>query len=370
MLDEFLYERIADVRDWASVPAVIQAAQQAHVLHQESGPLDLTVQELANKPDVRAKLERILIADGYLRTEIVHSEHFNWARITDRNGYDVGITKVKADFVHSDADWWQRAWSDGAVIGEVMYDEKADRWVLDISMRIDDPATGKPAGVLQAALSIASIQGIADRYRERGYGERITVADRNGLLIAETGSGHSRARLMNERVSLRTNESDARRVAFEADNSSRVVEEGWTTEYSRTAGGEIYANVARGSRFPGFEWVVIVQSDRSGAFSGIDTVLDRVNAWRRTYAGILGGGFLVIALLAGVVAWWMADRISRPIRYLSATAVQMSQGRMTGAVQLDTNDELSEVADALERIRRLVQKAVRVLREQRRGSKR
>ena len=63
----------------------------------------------------------------------------------------------------------------------------------------------------------------------------------------------------------------------------------------------------------------------------------------------------------------MAGRIAQPIRYLRTVAVQMSQGRATGAVQLETNDELSEIARALERMRRTVQMAVRIMRERRRS---
>ena len=367
-LDEFLHERIADVRGWASGPTVIHAVQQAHVLHEKSGLLNLPVEELSNALRGRTNLGQFPIADGYLRAEIARSEYFDWILLTDRNGYNVVVTNVKSDFVHSDEDWWRRTWSDGALISEVKFDQRMDRWAIDVSMRIDEPATGKPVGVLQTALSIASIQDIADRYRERGHGERITVADDDGLLVAETNSRHSSVRLMNEKFNLRTRVNDARQAAFAADHSSRVIKDGWITEHSRTAGGEFYGDVTRGFRFPGFDWVVIVQSRRFGASSGIDAALQKIGAWRRDYAGILGGSFLVIALLAGGIVWWTAGRISRPIRYLRATAVQIGQGRVTGAVQLDTNDELSEVADALERIRRILRMALRGLRERRPGS--
>ena len=368
-LDEFLHERIADVRGWASGPTVIHAAREAHLVHEKSGLFNLTVEELENKLEVRKSLGQFPVADGYLRAEIARSEYFDRILFTDRNGYNVVVTSVSSDFVQSDEDWWQRAWSDGAVIGsEATYDREMERWAIDISMRIDDPTTGKPVGVLQASLSIAMVKDIADRYRERGYGEQITVADHKGLLLAETSSQHSHSRLMNEKFNLRGSEVDARQAAFEADHSGQVIEGGRTMEYSRTADGEFYADLTRGFRFPGFNWVVIVQNGGIGAAFGINAALEKVGAWRRTYAGILGGSFLVIALLAGGIAWWMAGRISRPIRYLRATALRISQGRVTDAVQLDTNDEFSEVAHALERIRRTVRLAVRVLRERRTGS--
>ena len=367
-LDRFLHERIADVHGWASAPTVLHAAQQAHVLREESGLLDLTAEALENRLADPVNLGRFSVADGYLRSEIARSEHFDWMRFTDRNGIDVVVTDARPAFVHHDAGWWQRAWSDGAAIDQVAYDEETALWWIDISMRIDEPATGNPVGVLQTALSLVSIQDLADRFAARGHGERITVADHDGLIVAETGSGHSHTRLMNENVSLRLDGTDTRQAAFKGDSSGHVIDGEWTTEYSRTADEALYADVARGSRFPGFEWVVIVQSGASGAFFSIDPLLEIVGAWRRTYAGILGGSLLVIALVSGCVVWWMASRISSPVRYLRATAVEMSKGRLGGAVRLDTNDELSEVADALERMRRIVQRAVHLLREQRRGS--
>ena len=368
-LDEFLHERIADVRGWASGPTVIHAAREAHLAHEELGLLSLTVEELENKFKVSKGIGRFPVADGYLHAEIVRSKYFYRILFTDRNGYNVAVTGASPDFVQSDEDWWQRAWSDGAVIGsEATYDRETDRWGIDISMRIDDPTTGKPVGVLQASLSIAVVKDIIDRYRERGYGEQITVADHRGLLLADTSSQHSHTRVMNEKFNLRDRVVDARQAAFGADHSGRVIEGGQIMEYSRTSSGEFYADLARGSRFPGFNWVVMVQTEGIGAASGINAALEKVGAWRRTYADILGGSFLVIALLAGGIVWWMAGRISHPIRYLRATALRISQGRVTDAVQLDTNDEFAEIARALERIQRIMRQAVRALRERRKGS--
>ena len=366
LLDAHLLERVADVRGWASAPSVLHAVQQANASREVSGLPNPAAEALES--EVRGSLGRFPVADGYLHGEVADSKDFDWIRVTDRNGLDVVATGVRSEFVHSGEDWWQRAWSDGAAIEEVTYDEKADRWTIGVSMRIDDPATGRPVGVLQAALNLASIHDITDRFREHGHGERITVADHDGLLLAETASEHSNARLMNDKVNLRMNENDARRAAYEDDRWGQVIEDGWATEYSRSAGDEFYADATRGARYPGFDWVVIVQSRQFGAPSGIDAGQETVGAWRRTYAGILGAGFLVIALLAGGVTWWMADRVSRPIRHLHAAAVQMSQGRTTGTLRLDTNDELSEVADAFERIRRIIRQAVRVLHERQKGS--
>ena len=368
-LDDFMRERIADVQGWASGPAVISAARQAHSVHEKSGLLALSVEELEGKFQIRKTLGRFPIADSHLRAEIARSRHFDRVLFTDRNGYNVVVTNVSSDFVQSDEGWWQRAWSDGFAVSTVQYDESMGTWAIDISVRIDDPATENPVGVMQAALSIALLQEITDQYREQGAGERITVVDSEGLLLAETSSEHSSARIMNEKVNVRDAETDARRAVFGTERSGQVLDDERVTGYSRTAGGEFYADLTRDFRFPGFHWGVVVQSAGSGALagSGIRAAVAKAGDWRRFFAGILGVSLLVLILLVVGIGWRMAVRITQPIEYLRGVTQQMSQGNATGAVHLETNDELSEIANSLERMRRTLHLAVRILRERKRS---
>ena len=369
-LDDFMRERIADVQGWASSPTVVSAARLAHSVHEKSGLLARSVEELEQKFQIRKSLGRFPIADSYLRAELARSRHFDRVLFTDRNGFNVVVTNVSSDFVQSDEGWWQRAWNDGFALSSVQYDESMAAWAIDISVRIDDHATEHPVGVMQAALSIALLQEIADRYMGQGDGERISVVDSQGLLLAETSSEHSSARIMNEKVNVREGKADTRRAVFGAERSGQVVDNAWVTGYSRTAGGDFYADLTRDFRFPGFDWGIIVQSKGSGALvgSGIEAVAAKVEAWRKMLAAILGGSLVVLTLLAIGVGRRMASRMARPIDYLRTISQQLSQGKATGAVQLDTNDELSEIARALDRMRRTMHLAVRILRERKRSA--
>lgn len=370
-LDDFMRERIADVRGWASVPTVIAAARQAHSAHEQAGLLDLTPEEIEKRFQVRKSLGRFPIADSFLQAEIFRSEHFDRVLFTDRNGYNVVTTSISSDFVQSDENWWQRAWSDGFTLSQVLYDESLGSWSVDISVRIDDPATDNPVGVMQAALSITLIQAITDRYPGREDGERVTVVDSEGLLLAETSSDHSGARIMNERVNVRDGEDDVRKVVFEAEPSGHVAEGEWVTGYSRTASGEFYADLTSDFRFGGFDWGVVVQSGEGGGFStGIEAVTDRIGAWRGNYAAILGGGALVLGLVIGLIGWWVARRLSRPIRDLHAMTMEVSLGTSNSEVKLATNDELSEIADAFDRMRRSLLLAVRMAHNRNAGTPR
>ena len=370
-LDDFMRERIADVRGWASVPTVIAAARQAHSAHEQAGLLDLTPEEIEKKFQVRKSLGRFPIADSFLQAEIFRSEHFDRVLFTDRNGYNVVTTSISSDFVQSDENWWQRAWSDGFTLSQVLYDESLGSWSVDISVRIDDPATDNPVGVMQAALSITLIQAITDRYPGREDGERVTVVDSEGLLLAETSSDHSGARIMNERVNVRDGEDDVRKVVFEAEPSGHVAEGEWVTGYSRTASGEFYSDLTSDFRFGGFDWGVVVQSGENGGFStGIEAVTERIGAWRGNYAAILGGGALVLGLVIGLIGWRVARRLSRPIRDLHAMTMEVSLGTSNSEVKLATNDELSEIADAFDRMRRSLLLAVRMAHNRNAGAPR
>ena len=364
-LDEFMRERIADVQGWAASPTIVSAARQAHSVHEKSGLLARSMEDLEENFQIRKSLGRFPIADSYLRAELARTRYFDRVLFTDRNGYNVVVTNVSSDFVQSDEGWWQRAWNDGFALGTVQYDESMGTWAIDVSVRIDDPATENPVGVLQAALGIALIQDITDRYIEHDATRRITVVDSHGLLLAETSSDHSSARIMNEKVNVRDAEADARRAVFGAERSGQVVDDAWVTGYGRTAGGDFYSDLTRDFRFPGFNWGVIVQSGGSGALVGseLEAVAAKVGAWRKVLAAILGGSLVAVILVVLAMGSWMAARMVRPIDYLRSITRRMSEGKATGTVQLDTDDELSEIAGALDRIRRTMHLAVRILRE-------
>ena len=55
----------------------------------------------------------------------------------------------------------------------VEFDESAGIWSIDISVRIDDPASGRSLGVMKAVLGVSLIQEVADKAEH----ERATLHD-------------------------------------------------------------------------------------------------------------------------------------------------------------------------------------------------
>ena len=253
-LDEFMRERIADVQGWALGPTVISAARQAHSVHEKSGLLALTVEEIEEKFQIRKSLGRFPIADSYLRAEIARSKHFDRILFTDRNGYNVVVTNVSSDFVQSDEGWWQRAWSDGFAISTVQYDESMGAWAIDISVRTrrsGDRESGR--GDAGGAERRAAFRRLPISTPNRAAGSASRWSTVKVCFSRKTSSEHSSARIMNEKVNVRDGEADARQAVFGAERSGQVIDDEWVTGYSRTAGGELYADLTRDFRFPGIQ---------------------------------------------------------------------------------------------------------------------
>ncbi len=146
----------------------------------------------------------------------------------------MALTNPTSDFVQSDEEWWQRAWSSGLSVGEIEFDESAGVLGLDLSVRIQDPGTGASIGVLKAVVSIRFVQAFADRLAfrlsapgqllhaqlaaARTHGDsrpadpaetgfHLLVGSADGQLIAETRSRHARGRIMQPEINLLSGES-------------------------------------------------------------------------------------------------------------------------------------------------------------------
>ena len=162
-IDAFLLSRIIEAKAWASSPVVLDAARAGYERHVREDLPNLTVDEIEDRFLTRKSLGVSPQANAYLMRQIASSPYFAEVFFTDSNGFNVGLTNSTSDFVQSDEDWWQEAWSDFLSIGEIGYDDSAGVWSIDISVRLDDPATGELLGVMKTVLAIDSVQHIADQ---------------------------------------------------------------------------------------------------------------------------------------------------------------------------------------------------------------
>lgn len=204
--------------------------------------------------------------------------------------------------LQSDEGWWQQAWHRGVHVGEVEYDESAAVWSVALSLRIDDPDNGAPLGVLKSILTLSAVQNAADRAEDtlREEGD-VQIADREDRLIADTGSGHAHARIMQEGIGLDGGEALA--SALEGGDPAGLISgDHLLSAFARTSGGALYDTVAPG--FPGLGWTVVVRETThrmEGELAVLIQIRNALEEWRlllaAILAGIAGAGILLAVVL-------------------------------------------------------------------------
>ena len=350
-LDEFLIDRITEAKAWASAPAVVGAARSAHERHVAGGLVGTPVEVLEERFHARKSLGTFPLADRYLRRQIAASPFFAEVFFTDRNGFNVALTGPTSDFVQSDEAWWQNAWSRELSVGEIAYDDSAGVWSVEISIRIDDPETRAPLGVMKSVLAIEPVQHIADRAAQNLPGGRVEVTTGTGTLIAETMSGHARDRIMNPEVDLREQGVASVRRAFGGDRAGFSTDPDWITGYARTGGRETYATVTE--RFSGFDWIVIVQrplaeiEEPLSALRAIENALDR---WRSMLGFGLGAVALVCIFVTVVQSASVARRLCASLQAVRELAERTARGESVAPAAIARPEEMVQVNEAVHRL--------------------
>ena len=350
-LDSFMLERISDAVTWASAPIIVEATKKAAVLHREQGLTEMSINDIEARFQTTKSLNVSPLANSYLSGQIKRSEHFGEAFFTDRNGFNVALTNPTSDFVQRDENWWKSAWENGVSVGEVEFDESAGIWSVDISVRIDDPQSGRSLGILKAVLGVSLIQQVADAGAQGIDGGSVTVVNGDGLLLAETSSGHARSRIMSETVNFRKSSDDDIRNIFGNQRNGYVLGKQLVMGYSHSAGAEMYKTVV--DRFQGFNWVVLVKQPTDIALApirGLNDIRGSLERSQRNIVYVLGSVIAGVFVLAIIIAGLLARGIIRPLMELREHAEAVSKGDLVRKMKIDSNDEIGDVARALDRL--------------------
>lgn len=351
-LDAFMLERISDVVVWASAPIIVQAAKAAAEAHQKVGLVEQSIEEVEARFKNRKSLNVSPAANRFLIQQIRRSPHFGEVFFTDKNGFNTALTNPTSDFVQRDENWWKTAWENGISVGEVEFDDSAGIWSVDISVRIDDPASGRSLGVMKAVLGVSLIQEVADNGALDIPGGSVTVLSSGGLLLAETASKHDKKRIMVDSVNLRKSTDAAIQEVFSARNRGYVLGSNSVLGYAKSAGPELYRTIV--TRFPGFNWSVIVQQPKSIALAPIDglsAVQASLENSKRQMLVILALVVIAVFILAIFVAGMLSKAITRPLLDLRELADAVSKGDTSRTITVSSDDEIQDVAQAFERMR-------------------
>ena len=341
--------RAAETR--ARHPRLRRAALERGESNERAGLTELTTEDIERAAQTHESLhahdEATAVLKGWVEGDEAVAEIF----FTDRHGFNVAASGRTSDFVQSDEAWWQAAWGHGIEVGDAGYDESAGVWSIDMSVRMEHEAQGRPVGVMKNVIDLAWLQETADEMARSSNGGRAYIAQASGMLIAETSSAHAEGRVGNPKVSI-AQEEPSTEHAFGGERSGVGEERGdWITGFARTRSES------------GVDWVVIVQQRRN-AGQGAAGQLSRIAAYGARAEGtalacVLGSAAMVL-LGACVGARAKGRRMGEDLRHMTEIARANAKGEWADKPEVGRTREIQELNGAMGE---LSQRLMRVARE-------
>ncbi|HSK98691.1 MAG TPA: ATP-binding protein [Euzebyales bacterium] len=372
--ENMLAERIRNIMDWAASPTVYAAAANAGDDQGDELAANNSIDELESAFSNDRRLAPGSGAERYLRSIAELQPMFEEIFFTDRNGLVVASSTRTTDFVQDDEEWWARAWAHGLHISPVHRDESAEAHGFAVSVRITNPRTEDPVGVMRAFVGLSALQEMTTDVANNLTAE-VTLLTRDEMLLAETASEHGRTRIMSQSLQFRDDDAKAYQAALVSTNPGYLLQEDSVAGYHSLVSteGDLWTMLEdAGITREVLDWVAVVQDTNDDALAplaGLDDVQEGVTSTGRTFV-ILGLLALVIAVIAAfVVSTRLANGIVRPLRALRRTAHDIAERQLPAlieqvqesesdedlptvpSVELDTDDEVEDVAEAFNVVR-------------------
>lgn len=297
-IDAYMFRRILDVGVLAKVPALHQAAAAS------TAPLNAEQVKAIEKEWEAARVataQRLGVLDNptaaYLRDITEHDRIYREIFVTDREGRLVATSNATTDYYQADEAWWQEAFDDGVrgrvSVGDVVWDESAKAFVIEIGMPIAAAGDARLVGILKV---------VADA--------REMLAPATGLQLGTTGEAWL---LRTDGSVVYSRRASSPKLQFFAVDLLRPRLEGYksgavqlplTLRAADTDGrGHVVAVVASqlGLSYAKLNWIVAMTQAEDEVFAPV-----RAQFWR-----LLGVFGLVAAVVMAITAWFSV-RLSQP----------------------------------------------------------
>jgi hypothetical protein len=200
-VDAYFFRRILDVSILARVPDVqrVAASENQRPLNvDEIRTLDrqwTTERALPSTPLVTQAMTNP--AARFFAGIAEHDSIYREIMLTDRFGRLVAASNRTSDYYQSDEDWWKEAFDDGVhgrvSISDVLWDESARVFAIDIAVPVPDPATGNLVGILKTSADTREMLAAVAGIQLGSTGQAVAVRE-DGMIVFGKPPLSSRAR--------------------------------------------------------------------------------------------------------------------------------------------------------------------------------
>ena len=366
-LDLILLEEEAQAQRIAAEPAIIRALEGRRDLLATLAPEALEL-HLQNEHHAWANLEPSFVAhltQGPLAT-ILHQYYLRAFQksgrttaslprtstralfVTDIEGRLIASLNSSVGFVHKDTPWWRGAFHNGvgkSYVGNVAFDKELDTYTITLSIPILDSIRYQAVGVLHRVYDVAEFFAPTIKTIEFGSTGHVMLIDRQGMVIycpvLNTGTRLPLADLF----------------PLLPSHSS-----GWTQTTSDGHTGN-QASIIGFASLPGINRITTTSMQNSWhtfVWQHPDELFAPIQHLQLWY-GIFGLIAITLLILLGAMS---AERIVTPIRRLQEAARLIGKGELKEPLQIQTDDEIQELAEEVNRMNQQLVQAMGGLRSE------
>jgi Cache domain len=190
-VDAYIFRRILDVAVLARVPDVhkIAASENQRALNaEEVRTLDRRWMSERAVPSTPIATQLMTNAAAQFFVGIAeHDPIYREIMLTDRFGRLVAASERTSDYYQADEEWWQEAFDDGVrgrvIVSDVVWDESARVFAIDIAVPVADPATGNLVGILKTSADTREMLAAVTGLRLGSTGQAIVLREDGSIVF-------------------------------------------------------------------------------------------------------------------------------------------------------------------------------------------
>ena len=352
-IDRIIFHRIENLtiyaQDLAHEPVLLESNEEFAALGEQDA-IDAYIVERDDAwkaagatatPFMRALIENDLseeIRDEFELRAFYEAKYghplFNEVFVTNRYGANAAQSARTSDYYQADEAWWQGAAERGIFVGDVVFDESAEVFAIELAARVESER-GEFLGVVKSLLNIEDVidvaRELADLQRAFGTSAHLELLTADGRAFFSS----------NKESEFFEDMSDTplwRRVAAYIEGAPGALpyfvgpgdEEGEGEEFFVFARSEGYRD------FAGLGWIILLEQETDQIFASVS---------RATYAmGAAIGAFILIVLLA---SWLFLERaVVAPVRKLTDIAERIAGGDADAKAPADAGGEFGVLGGA------------------------
>jgi|GEM_PF-5716112 len=254
---------------------------------------------------------------------------------TNKYGAIVAQTSKASDYDQSDEQWFIDTAVNGTYASDVQVDESTgEKNTVAICIRVDNEA-GQMLGVLKVIFNVEPLFEILQSLSDsESHSMSFSLLTSEGNIIYSIHEysffDPFPARIFSQ---------------LDSDDSSRYF---LTENGSGAHCGEVlvaYAFSSGYGQFDGNNWILVFEQHTDVVFAPINELMVII---------LIVTAFIVMCSL--VFGFWFSKSFSRPILLLNDAALRMSKGNLDEKIDVSTDDEIGQLADSFEEMRKNLSK--------------